>query len=583
MLYKKLAELYQQLENTSKRLEKTRLISIFLKTIPKEDIKQITYLLQGRIFPQWDERKLGMSSKLLVKTIAKATGESTTKIESLWKKLGDLGDVVEELSKNKKQVTLFTKKLTLNKVVENITKITELEGQGTVNKKTGLISELLSYASPLESKYIVRTVTEDLRTGIGDGTLRDSLVWTFYEPIEGIMTEGKETKESRELYNKHLHQVQHAFDMTTDFGLVSITLKEKGPDELKKLNLTVGKPLKVMLYQKVEDVNHGFEVVGKPAIIEPKIDGFRMQIHRKDDNITLYTRRLEDVSKQFPDVIKSVKDNINCKNFILDSEVVGFDSQKKRFVSFQQISQRIKRKYHIEEMIKKLPVVVNIFDAMEINGKNLINEPLEERRKLMQSIIKNKKHELELIEQLVTDDPKQAEQYYQDCLGKGHEGVMMKNLEGIYKPGSRVGFGVKVKPVMESLDLVITEADWGEGKRVQWLSSFTLSCRDDDKLLQIGKVGTGIKEKSDEGVSFEQLTKELKPLIISEKGKSVKVKPKIVVEVFYEEIQKSPKYSSGFALRFPRVVRLRDDKSVSDISTINEITKLYNSQRGRHK
>ncbi len=488
-------------------------------------------------------KKLGMSSKLLIKTIAKATGESTKKIESLWKKLGDLGDVTEQLSKNKKQVTLFTKKLTLQKVLENITKISELEGTGTVDKKTGLVSELLSYASPLESKYIVRTVIEDLRTGIGDGTLRDALVWTFYKPIEGITTEGKETKEARELYNKNLQQVQHAFDMTTDFGLVAITLKEKGPEYLKELNLTVGKPLKVMLYQKVEDVNHGFEVVGKPAIIEPKIDGFRMQIHRKDDTIKLYTRRLEEVTKQFPDVVQSVKENINCKNFILDSEVVGFDSDKKRFVSFQQISQRIKRKYNIEEMIKKLPVVVNIFDAMEIDGKNLINSPLEERRKLMQKIIKSKKHELELIEQLITDDPEEAEQYYQDCLGKGHEGVMMKNLEGIYKPGSRVGFGVKVKPVMESLDLVITEADWGEGKRVSWLSSFTLSCRDDDKLLQIGKVGTGIKEKSEEGISFEQLTKELKPLIISEKGKSVKVKPKVVVEVYYEEIQKSPKYS----------------------------------------
>ncbi len=583
MLYKKLAELYEQLEKTSKRLEKTQLIADFLKTIPSEDLKEITYLLQGRVFPQWSDKKLGMSSKLLIKTIAKATGESTKKIESLWKKLGDLGDVTEQLSKNKKQVTLFTKKLTLQKVLENITKISELEGTGTVDKKTGLVSELLSYASPLESKYIVRTVIEDLRTGIGDGTLRDALVWTFYKPIEGITTEGKETKEARELYNKNLQQVQHAFDMTTDFGLVAITLKEKGSEYLKELNLTVGKPLKVMLYQKVEDVNHGFEVVGKPAIIEPKIDGFRMQIHRKDDTIKLYTRRLEEVTKQFPDVVQSVKENINCKNFILDSEVVGFDSDKKRFVSFQQISQRIKRKYNIEEMIKKLPVVVNIFDAMEIDGKNLINSPLEERRKLMQKIIKSKKHELELIEQLITDDSEEAEQYYQDCLGKGHEGVMMKNLEGIYKPGSRVGFGVKVKPVMESLDLVITEADWGEGKRVSWLSSFTLSCRDDDKLLQIGKVGTGIKEKSEEGISFEQLTKELKPLIISEKGKSVKVKPKVVVEVYYEEIQKSPKYSSGFALRFPRVVRLRDDKSVSDISTISEITKLYNSQRGRHK
>ena len=585
MNYSKLAELYEQLEGTSKRIEKTKLISTFLKTVSKEDLKNIIYLLQGRVFPQWDERKLGMSSRLLIKAIEKATGANTKKIESSWLQTGDLGLTAENLTKNKTQVSLFSKKLTLNKVIDNIQKLTELEGQGTVNRKTSLIAELLGSASALEAKYIVRTVLEELRTGVGDSMVRDSLVWTFYPEVKGITDkrEEKETKDGREKFNSYVEEVQSAFDVTTDFGVVAETLKEKGPKGLDKLNLVVGKPIKVMLYPKVEDVEEGFTVVGEPAIIEPKIDGFRMQIHRSKDKIILYTRRLEDVTKQFPDVVKAVKDSTKSWNFILDAEIVGIDKKTKKVIPFQNISQRIKRKYDISRLVKELPVVVNIFDAMEINGENLIGIPLEQRRKKLQAIVKDKKDVIELISQLITSDTKKANRYYKECLDKGHEGVMMKSLQGIYKPGKRVGYGVKVKPVMESLDLVITAAEWGEGKRSQWLSSFTLACRSDDKLLNIGKVGTGIKEKSEEGVSFEELTKELKPLIISEKGKTVKVKPKIVIEILYEEIQKSPTYSSGYALRFPRLHRLRDDKGVPDISTLSEVEKFYKIQRGRHK
>ena len=585
MLYSKLADIYKQLESTSKRIEKTGIISNFLKSVHKDDLKNIIYLLQGRVFPQWDERKLGMSSKLLVKAIAKSTGANTKEIENLWTNKGDLGLAAEELTENKKQVSLFSTKLTLKKVIDNIKKLTELEGQGTVNRKTSLIAELLGSASALEAKYIVRTVLEELRTGVGDSMVRDSLVWTYYPGVEGITEDRdkKETKDGREKFNSYVQEVQNAFDVTTDFGTIVQTLDQKGPEALKKLTLTVGKPIKVMLYTKVEGIKEGFEVVGEPAMIEPKIDGFRMQIHRNKDNIALYTRRLEDVTKQFPDVVRAVKENTKSWDFILDAEIIGIDNKTKRIVSFQKISQRIKRKHDIQRLVKELPVVVNIFDAMEINGENLINTPLEQRRKKIKAIVKDKKDVIELIEQLITDDPKKAEKYYRDCLDKGHEGVMMKSIQGIYKPGKRGGYGVKIKPVMESLDLVITAADWGEGKRSQWLASFTLACRDGDKLLDMGKVGTGIKEKIEEGVSFHELTEELKPLILSEKGKTVKVKPKVVVEIMYEEVQKSPTYSSGYALRFPRVHRLRDDKGVSDISTLSEVKKLYNLQRGRNK
>lgn len=618
MQYTPLAELYVQLEKTSKRLEKTFLLAEFLKRCSQDDLREVVYLLQGRVFAQSDERKLGMSSQLLVKVISQATGENKESIENAWKKEGDLGLVAEKFVARKKQRTLFGKALTLRKVVDNISKLAEMEGEGTVQRKVALIAELLSSASALEARYIIRTVAEDLRAGVGDGALRDALVWAFYPKILGIfficdacktlvpdtgkclicgekveqkfsealekktpknVLVPKDEKEAREIYNGYLEEVQHAFNVSNDFGAIAELLKEKGPSGLKHTTLSVGKPIKAMLYPKVKDIQEGFEVVGKPAMLEPKLDGFRLQIHRNKDSVKLFTRNLEEVSKQFPDVVATVKNHVRSKDVILDSEVIGIDPKTKRAVPFQHISQRIKRKYDIEQMVKTIPVVVTLFDIIELNGENLLDLAFEERRKRLKAIVKDEKHSIEVIEQLITGDQEKAEKYYQECLVKGHEGIMMKAIQGTYTPGKRVGQGVKVKPVMESLDLVIIAAEWGEGKRANWLSSFTVACRDRDTLKEVGKVSTGLKEKSEDGVSFQELTQELKKTILQEKGRQVIVKPKIVVEVLFEEIQASPSYSSGYALRFPRIIRLRDDKGVQDISTLQEIIKYYKEQK----
>ncbi|MDP3918604.1 MAG: ATP-dependent DNA ligase [Nanoarchaeota archaeon] len=609
MQYIKLARLYEQIEKTSKRLEKSFIISQFFQNCSAEDLKEVMYLIQGKVFPQGDERKLGMNSKLLVKSIAKATGESSDRIEEEWKTLGDLGLVAESFVKNKKQSTLFRKKLTVDKVIENVIKLPEMEGSGTVNRKVGLVAELLSSASPLEARYIIRTVTESLRTGVGDSMIRDSLVWAFFPTIEGLFFKCSKCKamnpkvehciychsdldlqnlpdeyieiKAREVYNNNIEKVQRAFNVSNDFGIIAEILMTQGPKGLEKLTLAVGKPIKVMLYPKVSNIEEGFEVVGKPAIIEPKLDGFRVQIHRNKDGVNLFTRRLDNVTKQFPDVVRIVKEYIMSKDVILDTEIVGIDPETKRYRPFQEISQRIKRKHDIDKVAKDLPVVITVFDVMKLNGENMIDFPLEERKKKLVAVVKESKSQIEIIGQLVTDDLKKAEEYYQECLDKGLEGVMMKSKEGLYKPGKRVGQGVKVKPVMEPLDLVIVGAEWGEGKRSKWLSSFTVACRDGKELKEMGKVGTGIKEKMEEGVSFAELTKLLKPLILNESGKSVKVKPKIVLEIVYEEIQNSPSYSSGYALRFPRVHRLRDDKGVNEISTIKEIEVHYKAQAKR--
>lgn len=624
MHYETLVETYEKLGSTTKRLDKTYYVAELLKSTSDKELDKITLLLQGKVFPNYDERKIGVASKLVAKALNIATGIDSEKIESVWKKTGDLGDTAEELVKKKTQRTLFASKLSVEKVFSNIQNLALIEGEGSVDKKLKLIAELVTSASPTEAKYIVRTVLEDLRVGVGDGALRDAIVWAFFPLPQGVFFRCRRCKkimpkvskclyctneintkfekektnftdiehlpkddliftdsetEARDVYNQISSSVQSAYDLTNDFGIVAVTAKTKGIKGLNDIALSPLIPIKVMLYQKAKGFEDAFETVGKPAAVEYKYDGFRVQCHKKNNKIQLFTRRLEDVTEQFPEVVELVKKNVDAKNFIFDSEIIGIDVKTRKFVPFQKISQRIKRKYDIEKMIKELPVAMKIFDVMEIEGKNFLKEPFRERRAALKKIVKEEKDKITLAEQIIASTVKDAEKFYKESLEMGNEGVMMKNLDAPYKPGSRVGYGVKIKPSMETLDLVIVGAEWGEGKRSGWLSSFTIACQDEDgNLIEIGKVGTGIKEKTEEGASFEELTNLLKPLIISEKGKEVKVKPKIVLEIEYEEIQSSPSYSSGYALRFPRLKEIRDDKPVREVHTLKEVEKLYKEQ-----
>jgi len=585
MKYSELASIYEALEKTSKRLEKTYIISQFLKKTKEDDIDKVVLMLQGRLFPLWDETKIGVSDRLVIKAISVATGSAPEKVEEEWKKLGDLGMVAEKLVQKKSQATLFSKELTAEKVFDNLRKLPGQEGAGSVDQKVKMIAELLSSAKPLEARYVVRAVLEDLRVGVGTGSIRDAIVWAFFGNKVNINYDDKEktiNPDNREEYKRLVEAVQHAFDLKADYGEVAKMIIKSGEKSLGELVLEPGTPINVMLYQKAKGLAEAFETVGKPCALEYKYDGFRMQIHKKagkDGKIKIFTRRLDEVTRQFPEVVEFVKKFVDGKEFILDSEAVGYEPKTGKYLAFQSISQRIRRKYDIEKMAKEFPVEVNVFDIIQYEGKSLLKEPFINRRKILERIITPHAKKLVIAKQIITEDLKEAEEFYKEALKVGEEGVMAKNLQGIYKPGSRVGYGVKVKPVMESLDLVIVGAEWGTGKRSGWLTSFVLACRQADKFLEMGKVGTGIKELEEEGVSFEELTNLLKPLIISEQGKEVRLKPKIIIEVNYEEIQKSPTYGSGYALRFPRFVRLREDKALSDVSELKLVEDLYSQQK----
>ncbi len=559
MEYLQLCDVYEDLEKNNSRLKKIEILSKFLKKIKNYKNKEIVYLLQGKVFPDYSEKEFGISEKLCIKALIKASGVSGGEIVKKWKKIGDLGKVAEEVMNKKKQDTLFTNKLTTEKVIDNLKRLPELIGKGTVDKKLSLISELLTSASGIEAKYIIRTLLSDLRIGVGSGTLRDSIVEACFDEKDKENTEA----------------VQDAYDKITDFALVF----EKACEGLKSLLLTElmpGKAVKVMLFPKEKNFEDGFERVGKPCLIDYKYDGFRMMVN-KDSNgeIKIFTRRLDEVSKQFPEVVDYVKKYIKGDSFILDSEAVGYDSKTKAYQPFQNISQRIKRKYDIEVLAKKLPIELNVFDILYYNGKSLIKTKFKERREIIEKIVKKQEFKIRPSEAIITDSVEEAQKFYEKALELGEEGVMMKNLESPYKPGSRVGYAVKIKPGDDDFDLVITGAEYGTGKRAGWLTSFSVACREDDKLLEIGKVSTGLKEKESEGLSFVELTQMLKKLIISENGRDVKVKPKVVVTVAYQNIQKSPSYSSGYALRFPRITRLRPDRDVKDVATIDEVLGKY--------
>lgn len=632
MDYSELVKAYSELESTTKRLEKTYIISELLINTSKKDLDQIVYLLQGRVFPRWDERKIGMSSRLVLKSISLSTGVSSEKIEKEWAKTGDLGIVAEKLLRTKKQTTLFSKRLTVDKVFQNLRNLSELEGPGTVSKKVDLVTELMTSATPEEAKFIVRTVVEKLRISVAEGVIRDSIAWTYLPKVVGIFFKCencknfvpsnskclncgenivnkfkeaikskykrsfepknlKDVKKSniskyslivvedeklaRKIYNYFIERVQNAYDLTNDFGQVARFAKT---NDFGKLKMITGRPLNPMLAVKNESIEEALNSVGSPALVESKLDGFRLQIHRNKEDVKLYTRRLENVTKQFSDVIPYIKKNVKSESFILDAEVVGFDPKTGKHLPFQFISQRIRRKYDIEKKAKEIPVEINVFDIMYRDNKSLMELSQKERREILEKIITEKKNKIVLTRKLISNKEKDIDKFYRESLKKGNEGVMIKSLDSKYIPGRKVGGWVKLKPIKETLDLVITSAEWGEGKRAKWMSSFTLSCRDKDRVLEIGKVGTGILEKEGE-LTFENLTRELNPLIISEKGKTVFLKPKVILEVAYEEIQKSSNYSSGYALRFPRAIRIRKDLGFNDADSLDRVKKFFEEYR----
>ena len=541
-----------EISENSSLLKKVDIISELLSNSHERDITNIIYILQGKFAPEYEKIKLGISNKLILKSLSKVSGISMELIEKMWGDVGDIGQLSYDIIKSKKQNNLFNDNLMTSELIEELNKMSKLEGKGSTEEKIKILIKLYSKCEANSVKYITRMCIEDMRIGAGFGVIRDSISKSF---------------------NIDKKTIQSSYDIYPDIANIAHLIKKNGIKFSKNIKMSPGKPIKVMLFQKAKNIESSFEKLGKKISAEYKYDGFRLQIHRNNDEIKLFTRNLEEVSKQFPDIISIVKSNIKSKHFIIDCEAIGINRKNSSWMPFQKVSRRIKRKYDIDKIIDEIPISLRVFDII-YEDNNLINTEFYERRKILEKIVKYKKDYIELSELIITNSSEEINKFYKKSLRDGAEGIMLKNLSGIYKPGSRVGFGLKMKPTMENLDLVITGAEWGTGKRANWLSSFELSCKNKDNFLTIGKMGTGIKEKDEEGVSFGHLTKLLTKFIISESGKTVKLKPAVIVEVAYEELQKSENYQSGYALRFPRFVRLREDLALDDVDDLTKIKSL---------
>jgi len=564
MEYLILADTYEKLEETSAKLSKTSILSGLFSNTSSEELSKVVLLAMGRAFPSYSEFELGIATQMMIKAISKATGFSTKEIIKKFKETGDLGLVSESCIKSKKQTILFKKKLTVDIVFQNLQKLAYITGVGSQERKLNLIAELLVSAQPKEARYIVRTILQELRIGVAEGIVRDAIVEAF------LIKKDTDKEEKKKVTGI----VEHSWNILSDFGEIAKIAKESDVKGLKKVRVKLGQPIQVMLGEKAESIEEVIKQFGKVAA-EFKYDGLRTQIHKNDDKIWVFTRRLENVTKQFPDLVKYCKKALKAKKCIVEGEALGIDPKTGLPLPFQMLSQRIQRKYDIQKMVKEIPVQIHLFDVVYLEGKALFDKPFKERRKILENVVNVIPKKIELAKQIITDDLKKTEKFYQRALDAKQEGLFIKILDSKYVFGRHVGGWYKIKPIMETLDLVIVGATWGVGSRANWLSSYVLACREEDtgKFLPCGMMGTGLTEDQ-----FKLMTETLKELIIVEKGRQVKIKPKIVVEVAYQEIQRSPNYESGYALRFPRLIKVREDKGAEDVDTIERVSNLYKTQ-----
>lgn len=549
MEYKKLADLYNRLESTTKRLEKTDIIADFLKETSTELLPPVTLLLLGRVFPTWSEKELGVGPKLLLKAISMVTGASVDEIEEEIREQGDIGAASEVLFKRKSQLTFISHPLTVEKVYDDLRKLASITGSRAQSKKIDIILGILSLASPLEAKYITRTILEELRVGAGEGIISDAISLAF---------------------NIEKEVVERAYMLTNDLGIVAKVAKSEGEKGLQRLSLEPGRPVKPMLAQLAESIESAIEELGE-ALCETKYDGVRVQIHRKDDEILVFTRRLENISRAVPEIIKRVQKALPGEDFIVEGEIiVNIDG---RPGSFQYILQRVKRKYDIEKMVKRIPLTLYLFDILYYK-EPLIDEPFRKRRKILESIIKPIDGKIELSRQVKvnTSNINDGITLFNESIKEGHEGIMIKDPSAPYIPGIRGKKMLKYKAEPETLDLVVVGGTYGKGKRAHLIGSYLLAARDEetDELKTVAHVATGLDDKT-----LKELTERLKKITIEEKGGKLKVKPELILEVAYSEIVKSPEYESGYSLRFPVVKRIRDDLSLEDVDTINRIESLF--------
>ena len=566
--FKEFKDVCEAIEVISSSLEMTSVVSSLLRRIgegddPDTELSIVSRFIMGKIFPDWSVVELGVGPSLLYESISRTAGVPVRQIKQLIRETGDVGEaarVALEKGAARSQTTQTTfldfadaggsedgesredvdGRLTIIEVFDRMLSIAQASGKGSQQTKIKNLQYLFGTASPGESRYIARLVLGELRIGVGEGIVRNAIAQAFGEDADAV---------------------ERSYMLINDLGEVAVTAFHH---DLDRVSIRIGRPIKMMLAQI-----GSFGDVTRLYAAEWKFDGARVQIHKNGDDVCIFSRRLEDVTESLPDVVNLIKSQVTADQAILDGEVVAIGPDGKPLV-FQEIMRRFRRKYQILTMVEKIPLHLNLFDIVYLDGAALIDEALHVRRERLEAVVRPHDR-LMAAEQVVTDDPDVVHAAYQAALDAGHEGIMIKNPDSVYSPGKRGKNWLKIKPIMETLDLVVVGAHWGEGRRANLIGSYLLACYDPDtsEFLEIGRVGTGITDEQ-----LSELTELFSQYIISEEGGAIELKPAVVFEIAYEEIQKSPHYASGYALRFPRLVRVRFDKTPEDADSIERVGML---------
>lgn len=572
MVFSKLCDYFEKLEKTSSRLVLIDILGDLFKEVKADEIGQVADLIHGRVAPFYEPIEIGMAEKTVAASIAKAYGLERDQVLKEYGKVGDLGTVAMRLAEGKHHQS----SLSVSEVFETLKKIAQTSGEGTVEKKQELLVGLLKQMDAISAKHLVRIPLGTSRLGIGDPTILDA----FAKLKLG-------DKAKRKLLEK-------AYNRVSDLGLIGKTLWQGRLKAVESLEVLVGRPIRSQLAERLPNPEKVMEKMGE-VNAQRKLDGFRVQIHKDGDQVHLYSRNLEETTPMFPEIVEGAKTQIKAKTVILDSEAIGYDSVSGEFLPFQETTQR-RRKYHVSDMAKKIPLKAFCFDILYKDGKSLIDLPLTKRLEVLAGTIEA--GEVLMVERgLMVDDAKKLQEMLDEAISEGLEGLVVKRPDSKYEAGARNFNWVKLKrhssgELHDTIDCVILGYIFGRGKRAGFgAGSLLVGVYDDsrDEFVTVSKIGTGLSDeewreihKRADKIRSEKRPARVNSIVIP----SVWVKPEIVIEVLADEITKSPVHSAGkegnepgFALRFPRLVSFRgNDKRPEDATTVKELLEMYKQQ-----
>ena len=578
MEFSTLSEIFQRMEKTSKRIELTDILVELLKKTPKEILPNVVYLLQGIIRPNFEGVELGIAEKLAIHAISKSSGLSIKKIEDDYREGGDLGLTALNILKLKTQTTFTAEKITVERVYDTLFKIAKLEGKGSQDLKMKYISSMLNDATPVEAKFVMKILLGTLRLGVAENTVMDALAIAF--------TGKKENKE----------EIENAYNVSSDLGKVSLVIATDGIEEIKKFKISLFNPIRPMLADRVKSEIDAIKKMPQIFAAEYKLDGERVQIHKQMNKIILFSRRLENITQYYPDIIENIGKSINVDEGIFEAEIVPINENTGEFLPFQELMHR-RRKHKLEEAVLQYPITVNFFDVLYFDNKNCLNLEYTKRREILEKVVKEDNFS-KLVPMSLVKNENEVEDFLENSINSGCEGLMLKTPNAGYRAGARGSNWLKLKreyrnELGDSLDLIVIGAYFGRGRRTGLYGTLLLGTYnpENDTFPSICKVGTGFTDESLDQL-YQILSNKVilkkNSRVVSEMEADVWLAPELVLEVVASEITLSPihktglnlvRENSGFALRFPKFTgKIRHEKAVEDASTHDEVLALYKNQ-----